>query len=104
MGKDETFEKAAEAVIASEGAIASISKDLDVAIGVAEEKKQAEKAASTAYDEMFKAYGVHSQALEEAEKELKELEEELASVQAELKEGRARNCYFQLYATNCKFE
>ncbi len=56
---------------------------------------------------MFKAYGVHSQALEEAEKELKELEEELASVQNELKEvgakkGRARNRYFQLYATNCK--
>ena len=39
---------------------------------------------------MFKAYGVHSQALEEAEKELKELEEELASVQAELKEVSAK--------------
>ena len=88
--ENETFEKAAEAVIASEGAIASISKDLDVAIGVAEEKKQAEKAASTAYDEMFEAYGVHSQALEEAKKELKELEEELASVQAELKEVSAK--------------
>ena len=88
--ENETFEKAAEAVIASKGAIASISKDLDVAIGVAEEKKQAEKAASTAYDEMFEAYGVHSQALEEAKKELKELEEELASVQAELKEVSAK--------------
>lgn len=84
------MKKLPEAVIASEGAIASISKDLDVAIGVAEEKKQAEKAASTAYDEMFEAYGVHSQALEEAKKELKELEEELASVQAELKEVSAK--------------
>ena len=39
---------------------------------------------------MFEAYGVHSQALEEAKKELKELEEELASVQAELKEVSAK--------------